>query len=132
MGSSRQVAAALVAEYRFNHPISFFKSIIQFKASAQRLSIVRLLTSIFLQNEALRDEASQGNRCEPDPLIPWLKAAIKDKRIKAKDPELAAKMFRGLIEGSINYPALYEPQKTAAELKPLKEEIIALFLSRYG
>jgi len=41
-------------------------------------------------------------------------------------------MFRGLIEGSINYPALYEPQKTAAELKPLKEEIIALFLSRYG
>ena len=55
-----------------------------------------------------------------------------DQRIKAKDPELAAKMFRGLIEGSINYPALYEPQKTAAELKPLKEEIIALFLSRYG
>ena len=88
--------------------------------------------NIFLQNEALRDEANQGNQCQPDPLIPWLNAAIKDKRIQAKDPELAAKMFRGLIEGSINYPALYGPQKTAAELKPLKEEIIALFLSRYG
>lgn len=103
-----------------------------FILAPERLSIVRLLTSIFLQNEALRDEASQGNRCQPDPIIPWLKAAIKDKRIQAKDPELAAKMFRGLIEGSINYPALYEPQKTAAELKPLKEEIIACFLSRYG
>ncbi len=103
-----------------------------FVTDPERLSIVRLLTSIFVQNEALRKEASQGSHCPPDPLISWLKAAIKDKRIKAENPELAVKLFRGLVEGTINFPALYEPQKTTVELQPLKEEIVAIFLSRYG
>jgi len=102
-----------------------------FVTDPERLSIVRLLTSIFVQSEELRDEANQGNHCQPDPLIPWLEAARKDKRIKVKDPELAAQVFRGLIEGTINFPALYSPLKTAKELKPLKDEVVAVFLSRY-
>ncbi|MEM9018205.1 MAG: TetR/AcrR family transcriptional regulator [Verrucomicrobiota bacterium] len=102
-----------------------------FVIDEERLSVIRLLTSIFVQSQELREEANQSNPCEPDPLIPWIKAAVKDKRIEAKDPELAAEVFRGLIEGTINLPALYGPPKTAKELKPLKDEIIGVFLSRY-
>jgi len=103
-----------------------------FVVDAERLSIVRLLTSIFVQSQELRDDANQTNACQPDPFIPWLKAAHKDKRIKAKNPELVAQVFRGLIEGIINFPALYSPLRTAKELEPVKKELIAVFLSRYG
>lgn len=103
-----------------------------FVVDASRLSIVRLLTSIFLQNQELREEASQGNNCQFDHLLQWLKAARKDKRLKMKDPELAAQVFRGLVEGIINFPAMYSPLKTAEELKPTKDEVVAVFLSRYG
>jgi len=103
-----------------------------FVLDPSRLSIVRLLTSIFLQNEELREEASQGNHCQFDHLLQWLKAAKKDKRLKMKNPELAAQVFRGLVEGIINFPAMYSPFKTAEELKPIKDEVITVFLSRYG
>jgi TetR/AcrR family transcriptional regulator of autoinduction and epiphytic fitness len=103
-----------------------------FVTDPSRLAIIRLLTSIFLQNQELRDEASKGDACPPDYLVSWLKAAKKDKRLKLKDPELAAKVFNGLVEGTINFPALYEPPKKASELKRIKKEIVALFLSRYA
>jgi TetR/AcrR family transcriptional regulator of autoinduction and epiphytic fitness len=103
-----------------------------FVTDSTRLSIVRLLTSIFLQNQGLRDEASKGDHCQFDHLTTWLKAAKKDKRLKMKDPDLAAQVLRGLVEGMINYPALYSPLKTSKELKPLKDEAIAVFLSRYS
>lgn len=103
-----------------------------FVIDEERLSIVRLLTGIFVQNEELREEAQQSNPCESDPLIPWIKAAVRDKRLKAKNPELTAEVFRGLIEGTINFPCLFGSPKTAKELKPLKDEVIAVFLSRYG
>ena len=97
----------------------------------ERLSIIRLLTSIFVQNQELRDEANQGDTCPPDPLIPWIQAAMKDGRLQVEDPELASKVFRGLTEGMINFPALYSDQKTEEELETLKNEVIAVFLSRY-
>lgn len=110
----------------------FVDAQIYFVIDEGRLSMVRLLTSIFLQNEELREEASQGNHCQFDHLLQWLKAAKKDNRLKMKDPELAAQVFRGLVEGIINFPAMYSPLKTAEELKPIKDEVIAVFLSRYG
>ena len=97
-----------------------------------RLSIIRLLTSIFVQNKELRDEANQGDTCPPDPLIPWIHAAMKDGRLEVADPELASKVFRGLTEGMINFPALYSDPRTEEELATLKNELIAVFLSRYG
>ncbi|MEM9160141.1 MAG: TetR/AcrR family transcriptional regulator [Verrucomicrobiota bacterium] len=111
--------------------VRFVDAQMYFVTDPKRLSIVRLLTTIFLQNEELRQEASQGEKCEPDPLIEWLRAAHKDKRLKVEDPELMAKIFRGMIEGTINFPALYSPLQTADELKPTRDEIVALFLSRY-
>jgi hypothetical protein len=95
-------------------------------------SSCRLLNSIFLQNQDLREEASKGDQCQYDHLLKWLKAAKKDKRLKMKDPDLAAQVFHGLFEGTINYPALYNPLKTSKELKSIKDEVIAVFLSRYG
>ena len=110
----------------------FIDAQMYFVVDEERLSIVRLLTSIFVQSEELRDEANRSNPCEPDPLIPWIDSAVKDRRLGVKDTDLAAQVFRGLIEGMINFPALYSPLKTAKELKPLKDEVIAVFLSRYG
>lgn len=110
----------------------FVDAQIYFVIDSDRLSIIRLLTSIFLQNQDLREEASKGDQCQYDHLLKWLKAAKKDKRLKMKDPELAAQVFHGLLEGTINFPALYSPLKTPKELKPIKDEAIAVFLSRYG
>jgi len=104
---------------------------IYFVVDPSRLSIVRLLTSIFLQNEELREEARNGDQCGPDYLLAWIKAAKKDKRLKVKDPEAAAKVFRGLMEGMINLPALYGPTQNEEDLRPLRDEAIAVFLSRY-
>lgn len=110
----------------------FIDAQMYFVTDPARLATIRLLTSIFLQNQELRDEASKGDACPPDHLIAWLTAAKKDKRLKMKDPELAAQVFNGLVEGTINLPALYGPPKTAEELKPMKDEVIAVFLSRYA
>jgi TetR/AcrR family transcriptional regulator of autoinduction and epiphytic fitness len=110
----------------------FVDAQIYFVTDPTRLSLVRLLTSIFLRNEELREEASKGNNCQLDQLITWIKAAREDNRLKLEDPQLAAQVFRGLMEGMINFPALYSPLKTAAELKPIKDEAISVFLCRYG
>ncbi len=109
----------------------FVDAQIHFVTDPKRLSIIRLLTSIFLQNQELREDASQSDNCPPDPLIDWLKAAKKDKRLEMRDPELAAKVFRGMIEGTINLPALYGPQQTAEALKPIRDELVTLFMTRY-
>lgn len=110
----------------------FVDAQIYFVTEPTRLSLVRLLTSIFLRNQELREEASKGSNCQLDHLTGWLKAAAKDKRLILKDSVLAAQIFRGLIEGMINFPALYGPPQTAADVQPSKDEVIAVFLSRYG
>ena len=96
-----------------------------------RLSVIRLLTSIFVQNEALREDANKGEHCKSDHLTAWLRAAIQDDRIKTDDPELATKIFCGLVEGMITFPALCGTLFDNDDLKPLKDELIAVFLSRY-
>lgn len=110
----------------------FIDAQMYFVIDPSRLAIVRLLTAIFCQSEELRDEARGGDHCKLDHLTNWLKAAKKDKRLKMKDPALAAEVFRGMVEGTINFPSLFNPQKSAKELKSVKDEIISLFLSRYG
>ncbi|MCH6259292.1 TetR/AcrR family transcriptional regulator, partial [Puniceicoccaceae bacterium K14] len=110
----------------------FFDAQVYFVMDSSRLAIVRLLTSIFVQNQELRDEASKGEHCQIDQLKTWLNAAKKDKRLKFNDPELAAQVFRGLVEGMVNFPAVCGPLKTAKEVKSIKDEVIAVFLARYG
>jgi len=109
----------------------FFDAQVYFVMAPDRLEIVRLLTSIFVKNRELCEEAAKSGNSQFDQLIEWLNAAKKDRRLMFKDSVITAQIFRGLVEGTINFPALYSSYKTTNELKPLKEEVIAVFLSRY-
>jgi AcrR family transcriptional regulator len=110
----------------------FVDAQVYFVVDPGRLSTARLLTSIFVQNKQLREEASNASHSQFDHLIEWVRAAKKDKRLKVKDHKLAAQVFHGLVEGTINFPALCGSLKMDRELKLMKDEVIAVFLSRYA
>ncbi len=110
----------------------FVDAQVYFVVDPGRLSTARLLTSIFVQNEQLREEASNSSHSQFDCLTEWVWAAKKDKRLKVKDHKLAAHVFHGMVEGTINFPALCGTLKMDGELKLMKDEVIAVFLSRYA
>ena len=110
----------------------FVDSQLYFVTDPTRLSLARVITSIFVRSPELCEEVRKESQSQHDHLVAWLKAAAKDKRTKAANPKLAAQVFYGMIEGMINFPALYHPVQKSAELKLIKDEIIAVFLSRYA
>lgn len=69
---------------------------------------------------------------EEDKLVTWLADATADGRLRVEDPERAAEVFWAMVSSGFFWPALYlgpEDEQTSA---PLKEEMLALFLSLYG
>jgi hypothetical protein len=65
-----------------------------------------------------------------DELERWIISAGADKKLSVSDPSLASKVFNGMIEGTLTYPALsgcVDPKT----VEPLKQELIATFLARY-
>jgi len=111
---------------------SFIDAELYFVTDSTRVSMARILTSIFVRSPELCLQASNDNTCQNEQFTAWLLAASEDHRLKVKDPELATQVFYGLTQGLFNFPALYRPLQTATELKPIKDEVIAVFLSRYG
>ncbi len=96
-----------------------------------RLSLARVLTSIFARNPELAAKACQGMDPPHGPFIEWLNAANEEGVLNVPDVALAAKVFYGMIEGLFNYPALFQATPTKKEMASLKNEVIAFILSRY-
>lgn len=97
-----------------------------------RRGLWRALSSVFLFNTKLAMEAlaRQGNQHEM--LINWLMDAIKDKKITVEDPALAANVFYSVVQGTLIWPSLFQEPFDQTNTEPLKKEIIAMFLARYG
>jgi TetR/AcrR family transcriptional regulator of autoinduction and epiphytic fitness len=67
-----------------------------------------------------------------DMLIEWLKGAENDGRIKADNLFMSARIFYALVIGAITWPVLFTDGINKEAVKPVLDEVIAVFLARYG
>ena len=110
---------------------SFARAEIYLIDDPKRRGISRLLTSVFLVDQKFGRE-TRGQHRPYQNLIQWLKEAEKDGKIHFSSAQSAAGIFYGLIEGCITWKALMSDGATLNEVDEILNEIIAVFLSRYG
>jgi TetR/AcrR family transcriptional regulator of autoinduction and epiphytic fitness len=67
-------------------------------------------------------------------LTVWVRAAIADKRLAAKDPVFAANLLNGMIKGFAFWPQITmgQPVLDAAQRKRVAETAVDMFLSHYA
>jgi len=100
--------------------------------SPKRLGLSRFLTMVFLKDINYARETIAKYPPAYDMLLDWLKEAEKDHKINTDNLLLAARMFYALVEGAITYPALFSESINKTAVKPMLDEIIAIFLAKYG
>ena len=91
----------------------------------------KLLTSVFLMNIEF-GKATYNQYTPHQNLIQWLKAAKSDGKLSFQSPQLAARIFYGLVEGCITWGAMMSDGENLKHIDPVLDELIAVFLSRYG
>lgn len=96
-----------------------------------RRGLSKLLTSVFLMNVEFGKDTR--NQYEPHKaFILWLNSAKKDQKLSFQSPELVARIFYGMIEGCLTWSALFTDGESLKNADNLLDEIINIFLSRYG
>ena len=95
-----------------------------------RRGLSKLFTSVFLSDVDFGIKTR--SQFEPHKaFITWLNAAKDDKKLYCQSPELAARIFYGMVEGCLTYSALFTDGAILKNVDPLLNEIIATFLCRY-
>lgn len=97
----------------------------------ERRRISKLLTSTFLMNVDFGNETRNQYESHKA-LIRWLNAAKADEKMRFESPELAATVFYGMIEGCLTWDALLTDGESLKNAEPVLDEIVCVFLSRYG
>lgn len=95
-----------------------------------RRGLSKLFTSVFLMDI----DFGKKTRSQFEPhkaFITWLNSAKEDKRLYFKSPELAARVFYGMVEGCLTYPALFSDGESLRYIDPLLNELISAFLAFY-
>jgi len=95
-----------------------------------RRGLSKLFTSVFLMDI----EFGKNTRSQFEPhkaFILWLNSAKEDKKLSFQSPELAARIFYGMVEGCLTYSALFTDGESLKYADSLLNEIISTFLSRY-
>ena len=96
-----------------------------------RRRLSKLLTATFLMNI----EFGKATRSQYQPhaaLIAWLNAAEAHQKMKFESPDLAARIFYGMVEGCLTWCALLTDGANLKDIDPILDEMISVFLSRYG
>lgn len=91
----------------------------------------KLLTSIFLMDSELGKTIRSRHSPHQD-LIRWLEAAKNDGKLIFPSAQSAARIFYGLVEGCITWGALLSDGANLPQADAVIDEIIEIFLSRYG
>ena len=95
-----------------------------------RRGLSKLFTSVFLTDPALC--ASTRGRFTPhSALIRWLQAANLDGTLRTASPELAARLFYGMVEGCITWPATMTEGVSLSGSAPILDELLDTFLLKY-
>lgn len=95
-----------------------------------RRGLSKLFTSVFLMNI----DFGKKTRSQYSPhraFIIWLNSAKEDQKLNFESPELAARVFYGMVEGCLTYPALFTDGESLKNIDPLLNEIISAFLAFY-
>jgi TetR/AcrR family transcriptional regulator of autoinduction and epiphytic fitness len=95
-----------------------------------RRGLSKLFTSVFLMDI----DFGKRTRSQYEPhkaFVLWLHAAQNDRKLSVPSPELAARIFYGLVEGCLTYAALFTNGASLNHTEPILDEIVATFLSRY-
>jgi TetR/AcrR family transcriptional regulator of autoinduction and epiphytic fitness len=96
-----------------------------------RRGLSKLLTATFLMD--IEFGRTVHSQYEPHKaFIDWLHSAMTDGKIRFESAELAAEIFYGLVEGCLTWNALMTGGESLKYIDPLLDELIAVFLSRYG
>jgi TetR/AcrR family transcriptional regulator of autoinduction and epiphytic fitness len=98
---------------------------------ANRRGLSKLLTATFLMD--IEFGKAVHSQYEPHKaFIDWLHSAKADGKIRFQSAELAAEIFYGLVEGCLTWNALMTDGESLKYIEPLLDELLAVFLSRYG
>jgi TetR/AcrR family transcriptional regulator, regulator of autoinduction and epiphytic fitness len=95
-----------------------------------RRGLSKLFTSVFLMDI----DFGKKIRSQYEPhraFIIWLNSAKQDQKLYFQSPELAARIFYGLVEGCLTYPALFTDGDSLKNIDPLLNELISAFLACY-
>ncbi|QJD85995.1 TetR/AcrR family transcriptional regulator [Cohnella herbarum] len=99
--------------------------------SPSRLGLSRVLTSVFIRDIDYARMTRAKYASPHELLIKWLIAAHKDNKLHIDNPSLAARVFYAMIEGALTWPALFQQGINTEAVKPLMDELIYTFLTRY-
>jgi len=95
-----------------------------------RRGLSKLFTSVFIMNI----DFGKKTRSQYEPhknFITWLNSAKDDQKLSFQSPELTARLFYGMVEGCLTYPALFTDGESLKYIDPLLNEIISAFLAYY-
>ena len=95
-----------------------------------RRGLSKLFTSVFL----IDIDFSKKTRSQYHPhsaFITWLNSAKEDGKLNFQSPELAARLFYGMVEGCLTYPGLFTDGESLKNIEPLLNELIFAFLACY-
>lgn len=95
-----------------------------------RRGLSRFLTSYFLIDISFASSLQEQQPPQLD-FIKWFEEAVRDQRLYGKSATLAARIFYGMIEGCLTWPALMSHGESLKQSKESIPEIIQTFLSRY-
>lgn len=112
--------------------IAFAESEIFLIDSPRRLKLSRFLTITFLKDLEYQRKTVAKYPSMYDMLIEWLKEAENDGRIKVDNLFMSARIFYALVVGTITWPALFTDGIDKQATKPILDEVIEVFLARYG
>lgn len=95
-----------------------------------RRGLSRFLTSHFLIDISFASILQEQQPPQLD-FIKWLEQVVEDKRLCIESPSLAARLFYGMIEGCLTWPALMSDGATLHQSDEIIPEVIQCFLNRY-
>ena len=112
--------------------IAFAESEIFLIDSPRRLALSRFLTITFLNDLEFQRKTVSKYPSVYNMLVEWLKDAQIDGKIRTDNIIMVARVFYALVIGAITWPALFTDGIDRREIKPLLDEVIAVFLARYS
>lgn len=99
--------------------------------SPSRLGLSRVLTSVFIRDIDYARMTRAKYASPHEPFIKWLLAAHEDNKLQIDNPPLAARVFYAMIEGALTWPALFQQGVITENVKPLIDELLRTFITRY-
>ena len=96
------------------------------------LGMMKVTAGVFVSNPELAKESVLRAEDREDTLAAWLQAAADDGRMHVPDPKLAAGAFWAMVSGAFFWPTIFLGPMKTSEARAMKEELIQMFLARYG